>query len=373
MTKTSARLTLGFFVLQEAEQIAISAYTLGISALTLPIELNPLAHEHQEQQFAEAIAPIFATLEELRKQLPSYIPQSSTTSKEICRTFFQEGGKFIRPALFLLSCRLLGYEGEHLLPMAGVCELVHTASLLHDDVIDNSPKRRNKPTVNHLWGDESAVLVGDLFYATASELMARTEKLEIVRRYAEAIRTMSEGELLQLENIRHFDIALETYFSILTAKTAALIGVICRSAGILANRGEEQKNALEHFGLNLGLAFQLVDDALDYRADADDLGKQLLTDLREGKLTLPLLLLKEKATSQELNEVAAIIDQDLIGNVQAAYIVGLVTTYQTSEATLQRASIYTEQAVQSLRLAFAESPARLHLEQLAFSLLSRGY
>jgi octaprenyl-diphosphate synthase len=350
---------------------------IGNFVLAFPLQLKPelaaIAQGSEALDFGTAMDPILADLGELRQLLPRLIPQHSATSKEICSTYFEEGGKFFRPALFLLSCQLVGYSGVHKLPMAGVCELVHTASLLHDDVIDNSPRRRNKPTVNHLWGDESAVLVGDLFYATASELMAATEKLEIVRRFAQAIRTMSEGELLQLENIRHFEISAPTYFEILRGKTAALIGVICRAAGVLGELPEEKKQALEDFGLALGLAFQLVDDGLDYLGEKDALGKAPLTDVREGKVTLPLLLLKERATADEINSVAECLNQDVFGLADAEYIACLVEKYGTAKATLERAQEFTATAVATLQKHFRESSARRHLEKLAVGLLCRGY
>lgn len=329
-----------------------------------------LANKHP-QLLAQALEPVAEDLAALKKLLPQYIPAQTQSAQEIIAHVFSAGGKHIRPALYLMACQLMAYRGPHLLPIAAVCEYVHTASLLHDDVVDNSSQRRNKPTANKLWGDASAVLVGDLIYATASELMAQTGKLEIVTSFAAAIRQMSEGELLQLENILHLDLSEEVYFRILSGKTATLMGACCRAAAILSEASLAQRQALEDFGHYLGLAFQLIDDALDYTGMEQIFGKRPFADLHEGKITLPVILLKKCANDEEKTYLSQAFHKQGLHDEDIGLISGLVQKYKTAHQTMARANEFTRRALQALTLHFEPSCHRLHLESLAQSLLYR--
>lgn len=322
---------------------------------------------------SHALAPVSGELKQLKPLLKQYLHAETKSSRQIIEHVFASEGKLIRPAMFFLASKMLSYQGKHLMPIAAVCEYIHTASLLHDDVVDSSELRRNKRTSNSIWGDESAVLVGDLIYSTASELMANTGYLEVVKVFAASIRKMSEGELLQLENLYSFDISQDTYFAILGGKTAVLMGAACRAASILAEASQVQKEALEGFGYSLGIAFQLIDDALDYKSTEAVFGKAIYADLGEGKVTLPLILLKEYAKADELMHLEQIFAKESMSSTDFDYVLNLVEAYETADRVLEIARAYTDKALNLLNQNFSASEDRLHLENLANSLVYRSH
>lgn len=318
----------------------------------------------------DALVPVADELRELNTRLASYLPTESKSAQAIVEHVFGAGGKRIRPALYFMTCRMLGYRGEHFFPIAAVTEFVHTASLLHDDVVDSSSLRRGKPTANSVYGDQSSVLVGDLIYSTASEMMAATGDMEIVKTFARAIRLMSDGELLQLENLFNSAQSESAYFRILECKTGVLIEAACRSAALLAKAGEAQALALSQFGRGVGMAFQLIDDALDYTGAATIVGKTTLSDLPEGKVTLPVIMLREHATAQEQQKISKLLATGQANGDWVQEVAHLVNKYDTAALTVERAHAYTAQAMAALE-TFPPSAARGMLENLANKLLFR--
>ena len=325
------------------------------------------------KNFALALAPVRDSLNLLDEHLPLFVESSVPEVQKLLAEVLEGIGKKIRPAFFFLSCRLCDYNGEHKMAMAAVMEFVHTASLLHDDVLDNSPLRRNRPTLHTRHGAVSAILVGDLIYARASEMMTETGSLEIVHILARAIRLMSEAELLQLQHVFDMQMPFERYIAVLEGKTASLLGASCRSAAILAGKDTQQRVALEQFGFNIGLAFQLLDDALDYTAEAAQFGKKPFSDLKEGRMTLPLLKIIEHATAAE----KALLKTSLQDPKNFEDCVALLTTlshqYGAVQFTLELADSYTAKAIAILKTNFPDSPARQQLEALSLSLLVRPY
>lgn len=319
---------------------------------------------------AAALEPVAADLQELNLCISSLTGAETRTARDVISHVFSNGGKRIRPALFFFASRLIGYKGEHRLPMAAVCEFVHTASLLHDDVIDNSTLRRNKPTANRIWGDEASVLTGDLIYARASEMMADTGSLEIVSMFARAIRLMSEGELLQLEHLFNPNISEHEYFQILENKTAVLLAAACRAPAVLAGATARERDALATFGRAVGYAFQLMDDALDYAGTDSAFGKKTLADLPEGKVTLPIMLLRDQAKPDEWRSVESIILKTDISSHDMKFVLSLVDQYDTAGQTLERAETWTKIAISALD-EFLPSTAREDLKRLANNLLMR--
>ncbi|MBI2603483.1 MAG: polyprenyl synthetase family protein [Deltaproteobacteria bacterium] len=308
---------------------------------------------------------------ELTKLIPTYLPVETDSSQRMVQHLFSNPGKMIRPALYLLSCRLFSYEGPHKFSMAAVCEFVHTASLLHDDVIDNSTTRRNRPTANSIWGDEAAVLMGDLIYARASEMMAETSNLQIVSAFAQAIRIMSESELLQLEHLYSPNIPADVYFRILNGKTAVLIGAACKCAGLLGGANTQQLHAIESFGQKIGTAFQVVDDALDFLGETSILGKTKYLDLQEGKVTLPVILLKTFMTVHEKKDLEAIYKEAQFTGSEINKVAALVHKYNTAHMALTHARQMTDEASDILHTNFPPSSARDDLESLAHHLSFR--
>ena len=232
---------------------------------------------------------ITSDLETLEKKLVEYLLTPNEPTNQVLSHIFSSGGKRIRPAIFLLCSQLIDYNGEHKYPIASVCEYIHTASLLHDDVIDNSTLRRNKPTVNSVWGDETAVLSGDLIYSAACRLMVKTKSLELIDDFAECIRFMSESELYQLELLWKKETTQEQYNRVVSGKTAILFQASAKCPCYLNNTNEKITNLFADYGKNLGFAFQIFDDCLDYEGKQSILGKPILSDLLEGKVTLPLI------------------------------------------------------------------------------------
>ncbi|MCD8516502.1 MAG: octaprenyl diphosphate synthase [Burkholderiaceae bacterium] len=209
------------------------------------------------------------------------------------------GGKRLRPALVLLMAKNLGYEGDKAPVMAAVVEFIHTATLLHDDVVDDSDLRRGKSTANAVFGNPASVLVGDYLYSRAFEMMVEVNSMEIMRVMAEATTVISEGEVLQLLNVNDPDVTEERYLQVVRFKTAKLFEAAAIAGAILANATHKQQEAAGAYGRHLGTAFQLIDDLLDYSGNAETLGKTVGDDLREGKPTLPLLRVLDVGTEEQ--------------------------------------------------------------------------
>jgi octaprenyl-diphosphate synthase len=333
-------------------------------------DINPELDLDPRKLIDEALLPVQDLLNALSPHLTTLLGAKTISAQHIVSHVFDGGGKRIRPALFYLCARLVNYSGIHANSIAAVCEYVHTASLLHDDVIDNSTLRRGKPTPNSIWGDESAVLVGDLVYSRASELMADTGSLEIVSMFARSIRLMSEGELLQLEHLFNPFMSVDAYMTIIEYKTATLLGAACRAPAVLADSAVELRDALETFGRCVGFAFQLLDDALDYAGSDAAFGKKTLADLPEGKVTLPVILLKQYATAPEWALVESLIHGENISRDAMLRVLELVNHHDTVGKTLELASEWTTKALAALS-KFPESDDRKNLETLAKRLLLR--
>ncbi len=225
----------------------------------------------------------------------------------IGKYLLESGGKRLRPLFLLLSADLCGYKGENRTLFAAIIEAIHTASLLHDDVIDGADMRRGRAAAHSIWGNQAVILVGDFLYSNALKIAVNQKNQKIMEALSSATTGMTEGEILQLNKIGEPDITQEEYFEIISAKTGVLISAACRIAGILANAPEEKEIALANFGLKAGIAFQLADDVLDYVAEQKELGKRLGKDLEEGKITMPLIYLLKVASETEKDEIKEII------------------------------------------------------------------
>jgi octaprenyl-diphosphate synthase len=269
------------------------------------------------------------------------------------------GGKRMRPALLLLAAELCGYTGPRRIHVAAAVELLHTATLLHDDVVDLSELRRGRPSANALWGNRRAVLAGDYFYARASSLIVEDGDLDILWIFADTIRSMAEGELLQLQ--RSFDPSVTEahYFQVIERKSAVLLSAACESGAILGGVTRAERRRLAEYGRELGLAFQLRDDALDYEDRQADLGKRPYGDLREGKVTLPLLLALKRCSAAEREAVASLLkavsrntDLDVPDELDLSPALDVVRRYRGVEDTVRRADEHARRA----RTAIAPFP-----------------
>lgn len=283
----------------------------------------------------------------------------------------KSGGKRVRPSLLLLSNKAAGGEGtgENIIRMATVMEMLHTATLVHDDIIDNADTRRNSPSINARFGNQASVLMGDWLYMSAFEVSLRENSLEILSILTELTRKMTEGELIQLTVIGRSDISEDAYFDILQRKTAFLFSACCEIGAILAGSSAEVRTALREFGKNLGIAFQLADDVLDFTADELVLGKASGADLIEGKLTLPLILLVSRDPSAKIDLEQIMRDGEYKGDSRRALLEKMKAA-GTLEETRNRALEYAEEAKRNLAI-LPENEYRLALEDVPALMIDR--
>jgi octaprenyl-diphosphate synthase len=288
----------------------------------------------------------------------------------IGRHLIDGGGKRLRPLILILSAELAGYKGDARITLAGIIESIHTASLLHDDVIDGAEIRRGKSPAHSIWGNQVVILVGDFLYSNALRRAVMQKSQRIMETLSDATTRMTEGEILQLVKTGDPSITEEEYLDIITAKTAALISAACRIGAILGSLPEDMENALARFGMKTGIAFQMADDILDYMADEGELGKRLGKDLKEGKITLPLIYLLKAATDTEIESVKGII-KDGFKKSGLKEIMKLFVKYNTIELSLRKAQDLIADAKDELT-AFTDSLAKQALCTIADYTLLRG-
>ena len=265
------------------------------------------------------------------------------------------GGKRLRPLFHLISADVAGYTGNADIDIAGIIESIHTASLLHDDVVDMAELRRGNQTANSIWGNQIVVLVGDFLYSNALRTAVMQKNQKIMEVLSTSTTRMTEGELLQLTRIGNPDITEEEYVEIISAKTGALISAACRLGAILGELPEEQENALANFGMKTGIVFQMADDILDYMADENTLGKKLCKDLEEGKITLPLLSLLTAVGEDEKDEIKKIIRD--FSDEGLSRIMLLLKEHRSIELSLKKAQSLINEATAELAV-FPDSRAK---------------
>ncbi|MEE4638460.1 MAG: polyprenyl synthetase family protein [Wenzhouxiangella sp.] len=272
------------------------------------------------------------------------------------------GGKRLRPLLHVLCARAAGYTGDSHIQLAVVIEFIHTATLLHDDVIDESGLRRGRETAHRIWGNAASVLVGDFLYSRSFQLMVELERLTIMRILADTTNTIAEGEVLQLMQMGNLDLTEQDYFRVISDKTACLFAASARLGGVIADCDPTTCEQLERFGLLLGQAFQIADDVLDYQADSDQLGKNLGDDLAEGKVTLPLILALQRAGQEDAARLRSVISgdhEDGLGQARR-----ILESTGALELSLDRARTLAREAEEAL-VVLPDSPQRAALSVLA--------
>lgn len=247
----------------------------------------------------------------IRRRLRSHVVLVNHVGEHIVRS----GGKRLRPMLVLLSARACGYEGDSHIELAAVIELIHTATLLHDDVVDDADRRRGRRSANALWGNPASVLVGDFLYSRSFQMMVDVDDFEVMRIMADATNTIAEGEVLQLINLHDADTTEERYLEVVRNKTAKLFEAGASLGAVLAGRGEPLTGALARYGMLLGTAFQIADDVLDYDAAPEELGKDLGNDLAEGKPTLPLIYAANHGDEAQTQLVRSAIETGGLGRL----------------------------------------------------------
>jgi octaprenyl-diphosphate synthase len=256
------------------------------------------------------------------------------------------GGKRLRPMLHVLAAGAAGYRGEEHTKLAAIIEFIHTSTLLHDDVVDESDLRRGRKTANALWGNAASVLVGDFLYSRSFQLMVELDDMRIMRILADTTNTIAEGEVLQLLNIGNADVSEAAYLAVIERKTAVLFAAATELGGILGGLAENQTAALREYGMQLGYAFQIADDLLDYVSDADTIGKNIGDDLAEGKPTLPVIYALEKATPEQAQSLRHAIEHGGLDSLDR--IIAAIRDSGALERTHERAVFHADAARQSL-------------------------
>jgi octaprenyl-diphosphate synthase len=259
---------------------------------------------------------------------------------EIARHLIASGGKRLRPMLTLAAGQMFGHAGDHHIKLATAVEFMHTATLLHDDVVDESDMRRGSSTARIIWGNQASVLVGDFLLGQAFKMMVEVGSLEALDVLSSAAAVIAEGEVLQLSVAKNMETTEDDYLAVIRAKTAALFAAAAEVGPIVAGSGKAERNAMKSYGMNLGLAFQLIDDALDYGGKAADLGKNVGDDFREGKITLPIVLSYRRGTEDERAFWRSAIEDGRNHDEALQRALGLINKYHALNDTVSRARHY---------------------------------
>jgi len=289
---------------------------------------------------------------------------------EVSRHILLSGGKRVRPLLFILAARMCGHQGDHLADFSTIFEYLHAATLLHDDVIDAAQVRRGATTANNIWGNHAVILVGDFLLSKALSLAVTTDRLKVLQVLAQATTQMAEGEILQLIHAGNLKLTGVEYFEVITRKTATLMSAACQIGGILAGAPPAQEEALAQMGLHLGLTFQLVDDILDYTGDQKQLGKEVGADLREGRVTLPLIHALSLASPQDrarLQEMAGDLTPEMTPELRT-----LLEKYGSLEHARTLARQHTLKAQENLELV-PPCPEKTYFQIITEELLARTH
>lgn len=320
--------------------------------------------------FSEIRAPVAEDMQVVDRLILRRLKSDVTLIDQIGHYIIESGGKRLRPLSVLLVARACGYQGDRHTGLAGVVEFIHTATLLHDDVVDSSELRRSRETINSVWGNEASVLVGDFLYSRAFEMMVDLDNMRVMDVLSHATNRIAEGEVLQLLNRNDPDTTEARYLEVIKRKTATLFEAGTRLGAMLAQAPEEMEVAAAQYGLQLGIAFQLVDDALDYRTDDARLGKNLGDDLAEGKPTLPIIRAIEVGTEQERKLLRQAVESG--GRDQIDAVAEAIESAQAIDYTIWVARRYAQLAKESAEM-LPESVQRTALEKLADFTVARTY
>ena len=283
------------------------------------------------------------------------------------------GGKRLRALLTLGSAKICGYsKGTRDINLAACVELIHAATLMHDDVIDNGSVRRGKKTLNSIWNNHSSILIGDYLLSRCFEMMVEDGNIEVLKLLSSTSSKIAQGEILQLQHQGEVDMLEETYLKIISAKTAELFAAATKVGAILSDMNSKEKEALEFYGRNLGLTFQIADDTLDYNSELKLFGKKIGQDFYEGKITLPIILLFQKADSKEKDKLKEIFSKSIRNNDDLEYSLSLIKKYEIIKECYQKAEHYIKLASNSLSV-FSNSEEKSILENLTSFSLSRNF
>ena len=320
------------------------------------------------QETFEMIRP---ELERVEQQFRTEMASSVPAVNSIGQYLQLSGGKRLRPALVLLAAKFVGDAGEPAIRLAAVVEMIHTATLVHDDVIDGADRRRGRPSTNSRWGNHTSVLAGDWLYMQAFKTALQERNFRILDILIELTQMMVEGELIQLEMIGKLDLTVEQHHDLVHRKTACLFGACTRLGAVLNGQNEQTERLLGEYGRNLGMAFQLVDDLLDFTASEAALGKPVGSDLREGKATLSLIYLLEDCTAGERTKIATVMEEGSFQTVPWKDLLEILHRYEIPRRVKAQAHLYAQKALQFLE-SFPDSPYKRALTALPDFVVNRN-
>jgi len=323
----------------------------------------------EESKLLDQFAPYLSRInEELGKVLDSGVP----LIKEVGSHSLLGGGKRLRPLFFILSCQLCNYHESDIYTLSAVFECLHAASLLHDDVLDNASVRRGESSANKIWGNSTSVLVGDFLFSKSSRMLVEKRHIELLKVLADTAIRMTEGQMLELINTHNWNITRREYMGIITSKTAALISAACASGGIVARARQANIQSLKNFGLNMGIAFQIVDDVFDYASTVEKTGKPIGGDLREGKITLPLIYTLTYLEKGERDRLEHLFKNGKASEKDYLRMIELVQDNGAINRCRKDAQGYVDLAETYLSL-FPDSPIKESLLELNQFIVDRSY
>lgn len=319
---------------------------------------------------AEIRAPVADDLQAVNALIRQQLRSDVALINQLAGYIIDSGGKRLRPITVLLAAHACGYAGSRHIDAAAIIEFIHTATLLHDDVVDESNLRRGRETANAIWGNQASVLVGDFLYSRSFQMMADIGSMRVMEIMADTTNTIAEGEVMQLLNCHDPDTTEERYMTVIHCKTAKLFEAAARLGAVLADRPPAEEQALARYGLHLGTAFQLIDDVLDYNASSAELGKNIGDDLAEGKPTLPLIHAMRHGTSEEVRIIREAIEQGGLERIDI--VTRTIESTGALDYTARLADEQAEQAIANLAL-LPQSPAKDALISLARFAVNRRY
>jgi len=325
----------------------------------------------QVRQIKQVFGPVLDRLELVENFLKGEFSHAEPMVRDVATYVLGSGGKRLRPALVLLVSRMLGYKGERDIRYAAVLEMIHTATLIHDDIIDESNLRRGEPTANNTWGNQTTVLVGDWLYTRTMDLCLELGDIDVMRVLTSATLRMTEGEILADRVRGRIDVDEPTYMDITQRKTAELFAAACAVPALFQPATLHLTEKLLEFGRNVGVSFQLVDDMLDFTAASSDLGKPVMADLREGRITLPIILLLKRLDSGTRDRLADVAKTGRFDTISEETVLEMVRTSGVLEEVRLRADQYSETAVRQTE-SLPRGPERDALIRASELLLDRG-
>jgi octaprenyl-diphosphate synthase len=316
------------------------------------------------QEIFENLKPELTKIDDL---ILEFSHAKSPLIKEISNHLILSGGKRIRPILLILSAKICNESADNYHNLAAAVELIHTATLLHDDVVDNSEVRRGKKTANALWDNKASILVGDFVFSISFQLMVRSGNIKILDLLAKTSSIMADGEVMQLENSSDINLSEEKYLDIIYGKTAVLFSSSCQAAALLYQKTAQEISALANFGKSLGIVFQIIDDVLDYKASNEEIGKDVGDDFFEGKITLPMIYLYKNANENDKAFVSDLLQKNLMNEQKDAKnlqkVLDLMQKYCVIEECYEFALKYKKQAIESLSI-FEDSVYKNYLLEI---------